>query len=138
MIEDIPDTFLSNIIDPATTNKNCTSIQTVLSHIVSSGQLYAIYIHNLKENKSERPETVFHTTIKEYLQDFNKMKVYTENVCKDLNDDQIEELDETRKIFTSWQQNDNFKQLMKHAIVHFLRHKRHFEKFKNTINAIQN
>ena len=37
MIEDIPDTFLSNIIDLATTNKNCTSIQTVLSHIVSSG-----------------------------------------------------------------------------------------------------
>ena len=37
MIEDIPDTFLSSIIDPATTNKNCTSIETVLSHIVSSG-----------------------------------------------------------------------------------------------------
>ena len=76
MIEDIPDTFLSNIIDPATTDKNCASIQTVLSHIVSSGYWYAIYIYNLKENKTERPETVFHTTIKEYLQDFNKMKVY--------------------------------------------------------------
>ena len=37
MIEDIPDNFLSNIIDPAITDKNCTSIQTVLSHIVSSG-----------------------------------------------------------------------------------------------------
>jgi len=101
LIEDIPDTFLSNIIDPETTDENCTSIQTVLSHIVSSGYWYAIYIHNLRENKTERPETVFHTTIKEYLQDFNKMKVCTENVFKDLNDDQIEELDETRKIFTS-------------------------------------
>ena len=65
------------------------------------------------------------------------MKVYTENVYKDLNDDQIEELDETRKIFTSWQQNYNFKQLMKHAIVYFLRHKRHIEKFKNTTKTTQ-
>ena len=80
MIEDIADTFLSSIIGPETTNKNCTSIQTVLSHIVRSGYWYAIYIHNLKENKTERPETVFHTTTKEYLQDFNKMKVYTKNV----------------------------------------------------------
>ena len=79
----------------------------------------------------------FHTTIKEYLQDFNKMKVYTENVYKDLNDDQIEELNETRKIFTSWQQNYNIKQLMKHTIVHFLRHKRHIEKFKNTTKITQ-
>ena len=100
--------------------------------------MYAIYIHNLKENKSERPETVFHTTIKEYLQDFNKMKVYTENVCKDLNDDQIEELDETRKIFTSWQQHYDTKQLMKHAFVLFLFHKRHIEKFKNTTKTTQN
>ena len=37
MIEDIPDTFLSSIINQATTDKNCTLIQTVLSHIVSSG-----------------------------------------------------------------------------------------------------
>ena len=80
MIEDIPDTFLSNIIDPATTDKNCTSIQTFLSHIIRSGYWYTIYIHKLKDNKSELPETVFHTTIKEYLQDFNKMKVYTKNV----------------------------------------------------------
>ena len=91
----------------------------------------------MKENKTERPETVFHTTIKEYLQDFNKMKVYTENVYKDLNDDQIEELNETRKIFTSWQQNYNIKQLIKHAIVHFLRLKRHIVKFKNSTKTTQ-
>ena len=80
MIEDIPDTFLSSIIGLETTDENCTSFQNVLSHIVRSGYWYAIYIHNRKENKTERPETVFHTTIKEYLQDFNKMKVCIKNV----------------------------------------------------------
>ena len=137
IIEDIPNTSLSSIIGLETTDENCTSFQTFLSHIVRSGYWYAIYIHNRKENKTERPETVFHTTIKEYLQDFNKMKVYTENVYKDLNDDQIEELDTTRKIFTSWQQHYDTKQLMKHAIVLFLFHKRHIEKFKNTTKTTQ-
>ena len=63
MIEGIRNTSLSSIIGPETTEENCTSLQTVLSHIVSSGYWYAIYIHNLKENKTERPETVFYTTI---------------------------------------------------------------------------
>ena len=42
-----------------------------------------------------------------------------------------------RKIFTSWQQNYDTKQLMKHAIVQFLFHKRHIEKFKNTTKTTQ-
>lgn len=138
VIEDVPYTFLSSIIDQETTNENCRSIQTVLSHIISSGYCYAIYIHDLKGNKTKGPEKVLYTTIKEYLQDFNKMMVYTENVFNDLNDDQIEELDETKKITTFWQQRYDIEQLMEHAIVHFLRSKRHIEKFKNSINTTQN
>lgn len=109
-----------------------------MSHTVSLGYCYAIYIHNLKGNKTDWLEKGFHTTIKEYLQDFNKMMVYTENVFNDLNDDEIEELDETKKIITSWQPRYDIEQLVEHAIVHFLRHKRHIEKLKNTVNIIQN
>ena len=42
-----------------------------------------------------------------------------------------------RKIFISWQQHYDTKQLMKHAIVHFLFRKRHIEKFKNTTKTTQ-
>ena len=64
IIEDVPNTSLSSIIGLETTDENCTSFQNVLSHIVSLDYWYAIYIHNRKENKSELPETVFYTTIK--------------------------------------------------------------------------
>ena len=43
-----------------------------------------------------------------------------------------------RKIFTSWLQHYNIKQLIKHAIVQFLFHKRHIEKFKNITKNTQN
>lgn len=138
VIEDIPDAALASIIDPETTDENCKSIQTVLSHIVSSGFSYVIYIHNIKGDKTERPRKVFHATIKEYLEDLNKMMVYTENVFKDLKDDELEQPDETKKINTSWQQRYDIEQLMEHAIVHLLRHKRQIEKFKITVTTPHN
>ncbi|WP_207915794.1 hypothetical protein [Flavobacterium caseinilyticum] len=53
------------------------------------------------------------------MQDFNKMMVYNENVLNALNDDEIEELDENKKITTSWKQSYDVEQLMEHAIVYF-------------------
>ena len=138
VIEDIPDAVLASIIDSETNDENYKSIQTILSHIVSSGYSYAIYIHNLKGDQTERPQQVFHFTIKEYLEDFNKMMVFTENVFNDLNDDELEQLDETKKISTSWQQRYDIEQLMEHAIVHFLRDKRRIEKFKSTVTTPHN
>lgn len=138
VIEDIPDAVLASTVDPQTTDENCKSIQTVLSHIISSGYSYVIYIHNLKGAKTERPAKVYHSTIKEYLEDFHKMMVYTENVLRNLKDDELEQTDDTKKISTSWQQRYDIEQLMEHAIVHLLRHKMQIEKFKITVTAPHN
>ncbi|HEX9150847.1 MAG TPA: DinB family protein [Flavobacterium sp.] len=133
VIEDIPDTILTRIIDPETTDMNCKSIQSILSHMVNSGYGYAIYIHNLKGHNMERPEKAFHITIKEYLEDFNKLIVYTENVFKDIEDTELEQLYESKKIVTSWKQRYDIEQLMEHAIVHILRHQRQIEKLKRNL-----
>jgi uncharacterized damage-inducible protein DinB len=133
VIEDIPDTILTRIIDPETTDENCKSIQNILSHMVNSSYGYAIYIHNLKGHNMERPDKVFHLTVKEYLEDFNKLIVYNENVFKDIEDTELEQFYESKKIVTSWKQLYDIEQLMEHAIVHILRHKRQIERFKHDL-----
>ncbi len=67
VIEDIPDNALTVIIDPQTTDENCKSIQTILSHVVHSGYGYATSIHNLKGYNNPRPGKTYHLTIKEYF-----------------------------------------------------------------------
>lgn len=132
VIADIPDNNLLTIIDTKTSNENCRSIQTILSHVVNSGFAYAINIQNLKANKIKRPEKTYHLTIKEYFEDLNNVFLYTENVFKEIKDEELEQFDNTLKIKTGWGQWYDIEQMMEHAIVHILRHKRQIEKIKPT------
>lgn len=133
VIEDISDDVLTMPIEPHTTDENCKSIQTILSHTVSSGYSYAVYIDNLKGHQTDRPKKTFHETTKEYLEDFDQVFSYTENVFKNIKDHELEQFDGAKKIITSWGQIYDMEQLMEHAIVHILRHQRQIEKFKNVL-----
>ena len=86
VIEDIPDNALTIIIDPLTTDENCRSIQTILSHVVHSGYGYATGIHNLKGYNITRPDKTYHLTIKEYIEDLTNIFTYTENIFKEIKD----------------------------------------------------
>lgn len=135
-IEDIPDHLLTTVIDPHTTDENCRSIQTILSHVVSAAFGYATSIRNLKDPTLQRPEKVFHLTIKEYQEDLVRAFKFTENVFQDIADSEFEQNDNSLKIKTSWGQLYDIEQLMEHAIVHILRHRRQIERFKLlTING---
>lgn len=131
VIKSIPDHSLTKIIDK-TTNEDCKSLQTILSHVVRSGYIYAINIQSLKEQSINRPEKVFHSTIAEYLNDLTDVFIYTENVFKAINDDELEQCDNALKIKTGWGQSYDIEQITEHAIVHVLRHKRQIEKIKHT------
>jgi len=133
VIEDIPDTALTIITDPDTTDENCKSIQTILSHVVSSGFSYASSIHNLKRGKIKRQEKKYHLTIKEYLQDLTNVFLFTENIFKEVNDDELEQFDNSLKIKAGWGQLYDIEQITEHAIVHILRHKRQIEKIKRDV-----
>ncbi len=130
VIKNIPDHALTNIIDEKTTNEDCKSIQTILSHVVRSGYIYAINIQNLKGHNIPRPEKVFHLTIAEYLNDLTNVFEFTESVFREIKDHELEQYDNSLKIKTGWGQVYDIEQLMEHAIVHVLRHKRQIEKFK--------
>jgi len=123
VIKEIPDNVLVEIIDPQTTDENCKSIQSILSHVVHAGFGYATNIHNLKGNKIERPTKTFHLTIKEYLEDLDNVIIYTESIFKEINDHDLEQFD-TLKIKSSWGQWYDIEQMMEHAIVHVMRHQR--------------
>jgi hypothetical protein len=129
-IEDIPDNSLTIITDPHTADENCRSIQSILSHVVSSGFGYATSIHNLKGHNTKRPDKIFHLTIKEYLNDLTNVFMYTENIFKEIKDDELEQSDNSLKIKTTWGQFYDIEQMTEHAIVHILRHKRQIENIK--------
>jgi uncharacterized damage-inducible protein DinB len=130
VIEPIPDHALTIIVDTQTMDEDCKSIQTILSHVVHSGFGYAASIHNLKGPAAQRPAKAFHTTVQAYLDDLTAVFTYTENVFENIGDSELEQFDNSRKIKTGWGQWYDIEQMMEHAILHMLRHKRQIEKFK--------
>jgi hypothetical protein len=129
-IENIPDHELTVIIDHQTTDENCRSIQTILSHVVHSGYGYATYIHNSKGYTVKRPEKTSHSSIMKYSEDLVNVFSYTENIFKEINDDELEQIDDSLKIKSGWGQLYDIEQMMEHAIVHVLRHNRQIENIK--------
>jgi hypothetical protein len=138
VIETIPDSDLSIIVDTQTTDENCRSVQTILSHVVSSGYGYAASIHNLKGYSLLRPAKTFHLAIKEYLDDLTNVFLFTENVFREIKDNELEQFNNSLKIKAGWGQVYDIEQMMEHAIVHILRHKRQIEKFKILIGRCEN
>lgn len=133
VIEDIPNSALTTEIEPPPTDKNCKSIQTILSHVVSCGYSYATSIYNLKGYNLKQSEKIFHLTIDEYLKDLINVFTYTENIFKEIKDDELEQLDNSLKIRTGWGQLYDIEQMTEHAIVHILRHKRQIERIKHSL-----
>jgi len=130
VIEEIPDDALTIITDAQTTDENCKSIQAILSHVVNAGYGYATSIHNLYGNNVTRPAKTFHVTVKEYIQDLTNVLAYTENIFKEIKDDELEQFDKSLKIKAGWGQSYDIEQITEHAIVHILRHKRQIDKIK--------
>jgi hypothetical protein len=84
----------------------------------------------LKNINSKRPDKVNRTSIVEYTKDLDNVLEFTNKTLATLSDNDLEEFDNTKKIITSWGQIYDMEQLMEHAIVHVLRHRRQIEKFK--------
>jgi len=124
----IADQELTIVVDPKTTDENCKSFQAILSHVVSSANGYATSIHNYKGLQIQRPAKTFHLTVKAYLKDLDNVFAYTESVFTQLQDADLEQHDDSLKIKAGWGQSYDIEQMMEHAIVHVLRHRRQIEK----------
>lgn len=136
VLEEITDADLPIVLDHQTADMNCKSIQTILTHVVHAGYGYAYSIHNRKEQTLKRPQKTAHLTVKEYLQDLDGVFQFTLTVFQTVQESEMEQHKNALKILTSWGQRYDIDQLMEHAIVHILRHRRQIEKFKILLNEM--
>lgn len=129
VISGVSDTQLTVIVDHQTKDEDCRSIQTILTHVVRAGYAYAVYIRRHKGETTSfvKPDHLPATTL--YTDALKKMFQYTEKVFDDYPDLTLEEYDPGKKMLVSWGQYYDVEQLMEHAIVHILRHRRQIERF---------
>lgn len=129
VIKDLTAAELVKVVDPFTTNPECKSIQTILSHVVSSGFSYSIYIYELKEVSPRARQMIFRDSAAAYMEDLDQVLDFSFRTLALYEDHELEAF----QINAAWGQDYDIEQLMEHAIVHILRHRRQIENFKLTI-----
>jgi len=120
---------LTEIVDPETTDEDCRSIQTILSHVLRSGYYYAITCRKWKGEEVEYPQNALLNSSLEYIAALDEMFIYNENLFKDYPSIKLEEYKAEKKMLTRWGQLYDVEQIYEHAIVHILRHRRQIERF---------
>lgn len=115
------------IADHETEDKNCRSIQTVMSHVVIAGYGYANYIREQFSMTADSPPYRL-LSLDETIRELDKILDYMAQTLDgkwELSDDEINRT----VIKTRWGVTYDLEQLLEHAIVHILRHRRQIEKF---------
>lgn len=131
VIQKIPQPDFIKIVDSQTTDEDCRSIQTICRHVVRSGYGYADYIlsalniptdsPNVNKMEIESPDVV--------VVELRRMIDYNLKHLYEMNREIIEEKMFVIKFITRWGEEFNFEQILEHAIVHILRHRRQIERF---------
>lgn len=120
---------LVKIIDTKTKDPDCKSTQTILSHIIGSGYNYAIVIRKSLGEVLDYKEVKLLDSVDQYRLELKKMFQYNVQLFEDYPSIKIEEHKNKNKILGRWGQLYDVEQLMEHAIVHVLRHRRQIEHF---------
>lgn len=131
VISEISYEELIAIVDHETKDPDCKSIQTILTHVISSGYNYIVVIRkHLKEELEYIPQQSL-DSLAAYQVGLSNMFKYNEQLFKDYPNLKIEEFNNSKKIKVRWGQSYDIEQLLEHAIVHILRHRRQIERFLN-------
>lgn len=126
LVEEIPPADFVRIIDKETGDEDCRSVQTIISHVVRAGYGYADYIRHLFSISSARPANQV-LRQSESLKELESMIEYTTETLDgkwEIPDDVIVRT----TIHSLWGVTYDLEQLLEHAIVHILRHRRQIEK----------
>jgi uncharacterized damage-inducible protein DinB len=127
VINKLSESDYEKIFDAQTTNEDCRSIQTIMSHVVRACYGYANSIRKVSSLNSQiyRHKSLPHSEVIKYLEDAMK---YTEETLEGRWEMSEKEIMETL-MRTHWGVIYDLEQLLEHAIVHILRHRRQIEKF---------
>jgi uncharacterized damage-inducible protein DinB len=127
---DVSDKDLATIVDTQTTDEDCRSIQTIMGHVVRSAYGYAISIYRHLGVNYDFRTTVLRASSEEYCDDLDAAFQFNVELFDKYPNLNLEELDNEKKMLTRWGQIFDYDQLLEHAIVHVLRHRRQIERFK--------
>ena len=127
LIREIGEDEFTQIVDCETDDESCRSIQTVTTHVVGAGYGYANYIRGQFSMPAEpiSRELIAHAKLSGAI---DKMLAYTSETLDgkwEMTDDEISKI----VINSRWGVVYDLEQLLEHAIVHILRHRRQVEKF---------
>lgn len=129
VINNVSQEQLLQIMDTETKDEDCRSIQTILTHVVESGYTYVIEIRKWLGEEINYKEKVLLQEIEEYKAALLEMFKFNEQLFVDFPDLVLVEKDPNKKITVRWGQKYDVDQLLEHAIVHILRHRRQIERF---------
>lgn len=115
------------IRDEKTEDPECKSVQAIVSHVVGSGYTYINYINTISKIEWREYNNVIEDSSMG-ISEIDKMLNYTESSLKHILHFENKEI-ETWKFESRWDVMYDFEQLMEHAIVHILRHRRQIENF---------
>jgi hypothetical protein len=127
VIGNISDTDFVKIVDVETKDDDCRSVQTIVSHVTNSGFGYANYIRDWFSIPKNSPERKL-LSKDEFFSRFDNMLAYTSETLKGKWEFSAEEIMKV-KMTVRWGPQYDLEQLLEHAVVHILRHRRQIEKF---------
>lgn len=129
ILENIGSEYYVKIVDAETEDADCRSIQTMMNHVVHAGYGYANSIRRYysiphKSLGDERPQI----EKSDIIDEFDKMLDYTIETLDGKWELSYEEMAQVI-IERKGDFSEDLEQLLEHAVMHILRHRRQVEKF---------
>jgi uncharacterized damage-inducible protein DinB len=127
LVEGIAEEDLARVVDTRTQDEDCRSAQTIVSHVVNAGYGYADLLRKSFSIPSARPPKAL-LSQSEFLKELDAMLAYTAETLEGrwlMTDEEMKGV----VIDAGWGVRYDAEQLLEHAVVHVLRHRRQIEKF---------
>lgn len=126
---------LVTIVDAETTDEDCHSIQTILTHVVTAGYFYAIEVRTKQGEVLIKPDKEKLSSVPAYVQALDAMFAYNVQLFEDYTNLSMDNIALERKVVFRSGQIFDYEQIFEHAIVHILRHRRQIERFLLKLRA---
>ena len=126
LFHNIPEDRFIEILDTQTKDDNCRSAQTIISHVIGAGYGYADYIRGVLGIVSTSPARRLFS-LAEVEAQIELMLEYTVQTLEgrwEMTEDEMM----SAVIDSHWGVRYDLEQLLEHAIVHILRHRRQIER----------
>lgn len=127
LVSGLSDAEYEAVRDLETQDESCRSIQTIMHHVVRAGYGYATYIRTAFGTPTERPQVPLPSR-SDCAKMLSEVMAYNEATLEGKWQMPDEEIVKVR-MDVPWGVTYDLEQLLEHAIVHILRHRRQIERF---------